>query len=223
MDVRGDESVAMVRQTDETRLQDARWKRTRLALLGCVSGLSLLTALSVFLLLQHVLAHKNETPRHEMIQQSPNPADKPRAHLTVKQTSSEYIDGECCALDWEDTNGLAFTKGELNYQKKSRSLIIPKKGDYFVYSQVSFRNHISKKCERIAHDVTKLTARYPEPIKLLSSTRSICEKQNQWTMAIYLGAVLHLDKGDRLVVNVSSIDHVDLTNDHKTYFGIFLL
>ncbi|XP_067868733.1 tumor necrosis factor ligand superfamily member 15-like [Heterodontus francisci] len=227
MDLRGDDAVGMMVATDEARLQDARWKRTRLAFACCVSGCFLLAVLSVYLLLQHVPAHKvgqamDETQSaSEMIQPSPATAEKPRAHLTAKETFSENIGGEHVALQWEDRNGLAFTKGKLNYQNKA--LIIPEKGDYFVYSQVSFRGTGSKKVEHITHIITKLTSSYPEPTQLLSSTRSIYGEQNLWHMAIYLGAVFHLDKGDRLVVNVSSVAQVDFTNEHKTYFGTFLL
>ncbi|XP_067825582.1 tumor necrosis factor ligand superfamily member 15-like [Heptranchias perlo] len=229
MDGRGDEIVAMTGLTGERRLQSAHWKRARLALACSVSSFFLLAAASVAALTVHQLLQNLPAQQSEplsvpdMIRQLPNTDEKPRAHLTAKITSFDYVDGEYLALQWEDRNGLAFTKGELNYQNKA--LIIPKKGEYFVYSQVSFRGTgtRSNKCEHITHIVTKLTSSYPEPTQLLSSTKSICEEQNRWLVPIYLGAIFQLDEGDRLVVNVSSVTQVDFTNEHKTFFGTFLL
>ncbi|XP_041050144.1 tumor necrosis factor ligand superfamily member 15-like [Carcharodon carcharias] len=222
MDVKGEDAVAMMGQAGELQLQGARWKRTRLLLACCVSCCFLLAALSVYLLLQHV-APKGETQTDsEMLRQPFDTADKPRAHLTAKETLPDKIDGQYFALQWEDKNGLAFTKGSLNYQ--NRALTIPRKGDYFVYSQVSFRGTRSNKLKNITHIthiITKLTSSYPDPTQLLSSTRSI--NGDPWHVAIYLGAVFHLEQGDRIVVNVSSVNQVDFTNDHKTYFGAFLL
>ncbi|XP_078082736.1 tumor necrosis factor ligand superfamily member 15-like [Mustelus asterias] len=223
MDVQGDHSVAMMGgQADVLRLQDSRWKRTRLLLACCCSCCFLLAALSVYLLLQHLPAQKSETPiGPEKFQQL---VDKPRAHLTAKVTSSDKIDGEYYALQWEDKNGLAFTKGKLNYQ--DRALTIPKNGDYFVYSQVSFRGYTRNTVENnthIIHMITKLTPSYPEPIKLLSSMRSIDGEKSPWHMAIYLGAIFHLEQNDRIIVNVSSVKQVDFTLSHKNYFGAFLL
>lgn len=141
--------------------------------------------------------------------------DKPRAHLTAKETR-----GELSILQWEDKNGLAFTIGDINY--RNRSLVISTDGDYFVYSQVSFRGMGSSKCEFITHTVIKHET-YPEPTSLLTSTKSICDVESPWFVANYLGAVFQLKKGDRLVVQVSNVAQVDFTTEHKTFFGAFLL
>ncbi|XP_072344423.1 tumor necrosis factor ligand superfamily member 15-like [Scyliorhinus torazame] len=221
--MREEDTVGMMGQAGRPR--GAPGRRTRLLLAGCVSCCFLLAGLSVYLLLQHVPAQKSETQiGPEMIRLPVDTAEKPRAHLTAKVTSSDKKDGEYFALQWEHKNGLAFTKGELNYQ--DRALTIPRKGDYFVYSQVSFRGYASDMNENnslIIHMITKLTPRYPKPMQLLSSTRSINGEKSLWRMAIYLGAVFHLEQGDRIIVNVSSVKQVDFTNDHKTYFGAFLL
>uniref|UniRef100_A0A4W3HHV6 TNF superfamily member 15 n=1 Tax=Callorhinchus milii TaxID=7868 RepID=A0A4W3HHV6_CALMI len=136
--------------------------------------------------------------------------------------SNDMTDGDYPALGWEDRHGLAFTKGDLSYQNKF--LLIPQTGFYFVYSQVLFRGLENQRCEKIIHIVTKLTPSYPEPMKLLSSTQTISEKSDyKWSVPIYLGAMIQLEKGDRLMVNVSSVALVDHTNEHKTFFGAFLL
>lgn len=174
------------------------------------------TVLAVYLLLQHLPAlpggvHNNSSTQAEQ-RRAP---DKPRAHLTAKETR-----GELSILQWEDKNGLAFTIGDINY--RNRSLVISTDGDYFVYSQVSFRGMGSSKCEFITHTVIKHET-YPEPTSLLTSTKSICDVKSPWFVANYLGAVFQLKKGDRLVVQVSNVAQVDFTTEHKTFFGAFLL
>ncbi|XP_032905317.1 tumor necrosis factor ligand superfamily member 15-like [Amblyraja radiata] len=173
------------------------------------------TGLAVYLLLQHLPAlpggvHNNSTQAEQR-----RVPDKPRAHLTAKETRDELS-----ILQWEDKNGLAFTMGDINY--RNRSLVISTDGDYFVYSQVSFRGMRSSKCEFITHTVIKHET-YPEPTSLLTTTKSICDVKSPWFVANYLGAVFQLKKGDRLVVQVSNVAHVDFTTEHKTFFGAFLL
>ena len=63
----------------------------------------------------------------------------------------------------------------------------------------------------------------PEPTQLLTSTKTLSEERNNWFQPIYLGAVVSLEIGDKLMVNVSDIKLVDYTKEHKTFFGAFLL
>ncbi|XP_048414825.1 tumor necrosis factor ligand superfamily member 15-like isoform X3 [Stegostoma tigrinum] len=222
MDARGEDAVAMMGPAAGVKLQDTRWRRTRLALACCVSCCFLLASLSAYLLVKQLPPQKPGPQKSEVIGQPLDIVEKPRAHLTAKLTSVDGIDGQYSALQWEDKNGLAFTEGQLNYQNPA--LIIPRQGTYFVYSQVSFRSSSKvKNITHISHIITKLTSSYPEPTHLLSSTRSLHGNQNRWQVTIYLGAIFQLQRGDRLVVNVSNVNQVDFTNDHKTYFGAFLL
>ncbi|XP_020387281.1 tumor necrosis factor ligand superfamily member 15-like [Rhincodon typus] len=222
MDARGEDAVAMVGPAAGVKLQDTRWRRTRLALACCVSCCFLLAALSAYLLVKQLPPQKPGPQKSEVIGQPLDIVEKPRAHLTAKLTSVGGIEGQYSTLQWEDKNGLAFTEGQLSYQNPA--LIIPRQGTYFVYSQVSFRSSSRvKNITHISHIITKLTSSYPEPTHLLSSTRSLHGNQNRWQVTIYLGAIFQLQKGDRLVVNVSNVNQVDFTNDHKTYFGAFLL
>ena len=80
------------------------------------------------------------------------------------------------ALHWEHELGLAFTKNRMNYTNKF--LVIPESGDYFVYSQVTFRGTTSEcgeisqgrrpnKPDSIIVVITKVTDSYPEPTQLL--------------------------------------------------------
>ncbi|XP_009976252.1 PREDICTED: tumor necrosis factor ligand superfamily member 15-like [Tauraco erythrolophus] len=151
-------------------------------------------------------------------------AEKPRAHLTVKkQDLANTVGNHLPILQWEDKRGLAFTKNNLSYS--SNSLVIPVSGDYYVYAQVTFRGPIESysKTNSVTEIITKVTDSYPEPTQLLTGTTTLSEKGNSWFQPIYLGAVVSLEVGDKLMVNVSDIKLVDYTKEHKTFFGAFLL
>ncbi|NXI42146.1 TNF15 factor, partial [Galbula dea] len=148
--------------------------------------------------------------------------EKPRAHLTVKkQDLTSTMGNQLPILQWEDKRGLAFTKNNLSYS--SNSLVIPVSGDYYVYAQVTFRGTTESKPNSVTEIITKVTDSYPEPTQLLTGTKTLSEKGNSWFQPIYLGAVVSLEVGDKLMVNVSDIKLVDYTKEHKTFFGAFLL
>ncbi|XP_074911445.1 tumor necrosis factor ligand superfamily member 15 [Buteo buteo] len=150
--------------------------------------------------------------------------EKPRAHLTVKrQDLADTMGNHLPILQWEDKRGLAFTKNNLSYS--SNALVIPVSGDYYVYAQVTFRGPIEtySKTNSVTEIITKVTDSYPEPTQLLTGTKTLSEKGNSWFQPIYLGAVVSLEVGDKLMVNVSDIKLVDYTKEHKTFFGAFLL
>ncbi|NXP27514.1 TNF15 factor, partial [Scytalopus superciliaris] len=151
-------------------------------------------------------------------------AEKPRAHLTVKrQDLTSAVGNHLPILQWEDKRGLAFTKNNLSYS--SNALVIPVSGDYYVYAQVTFRGPIesNSKPNSVTEIITKVTDSYPEPTQLLTGTKTLSESWNGWFQPIYLGAVVSLEVGDKLMVNVSDIKLVDYTKEHKTFFGAFLL
>ncbi|NXD74891.1 TNF15 factor, partial [Halcyon senegalensis] len=151
-------------------------------------------------------------------------AEKPRAHLTVKkQDLTKTVGNHLPILQWEDKRGLAFTKNNLSYS--SNALVIPVSGDYYVYAQVTFRGPIESysKPNSVTEIITKVTDSYPEPTQLLTGTKTLTENGNSWFQPIYLGAVVSLEVGDKLMVNVSDIKLVDYTKEHKTFFGAFLL
>ena len=156
----------------------------------------------------------------------------PLVFSVVRQTSTEHLKNQFPALHWEHELGLAFTKNRMNYTNKF--LVIPESGDYFIYSQVTFRGTTSE-CGEISQErrlnkpdsiivvITKVTDSYPEPTQLLMGTKSVCEIGSNWFQPIYLGAMFSLHEGDKLMVNVSDISLVDYTKEDKTFFGAFLL
>lgn len=140
-----------------------------------------------------------------------------------KQDLASAVGSHLPILQWEDKRGLAFTKNNLSYS--SNALVIPVSGDYYVYAQVTFRGPIesSTKPSSVTEIITKVTDSYPEPTQLLTGTKTLSENSNGWFQPIYLGAVVSLEVGDKLMVNVSDIKLVDYTKEHKTFFGAFLL
>ncbi|KAM4664802.1 tumor necrosis factor ligand superfamily member 15 [Discoglossus pictus] len=146
--------------------------------------------------------------------------ETPRAHLTGTQQDYSTLQNE--ALHWEDRLGNAFTKYGMNYSKPF--LQIPKTGFYYIYSQVSFHSAESM-CNHninyVTQKITKINANYPAPEDLLSGMTKLCES-NEYR-PIYLGALLHLKEGDKLMVKVSDIKLVDVTMEQKTFFGAFLV
>ncbi|EAW87431.1 TNF superfamily member 15 [Homo sapiens] len=225
----------------KARSSSARW-----ALTCCLVLLPFLAGLTTYLLVSQLRAQgeacvqfqalkgQEFAPSHQQVY-APLRADgdKPRAHLTVvRQTPTQHFKNQFPALHWEHELGLAFTKNRMNYTNKF--LLIPESGDYFIYSQVTFRGMTSEcseirqagrpnKPDSITVVITKVTDSYPEPTQLLMGTKSVCEVGSNWFQPIYLGAMFSLQEGDKLMVNVSDISLVDYTKEDKTFFGAFLL
>ncbi|NWS01721.1 tumor necrosis factor ligand superfamily member 15 isoform X2 [Motacilla alba alba] len=216
--------------------QDLR--RIRCALLLCLLAVLLLMLPTAYLLVGNLRAPSScgsqvteERGPHFLKQRAVaavtdtlSSAEKPRAHLTVKrQDLASAVGSHMPILQWEDKRGLAFTKNNLSYS--SNALVIPVSGDYYVYAQVTFRGPVesSHKTSSVTEIITKVTDSYPEPTQLLMGTKTLSENGNGWFQPIYLGAVVSLEVGDKLMVNVSDIKLVDYTKEHKTFFGAFLL
>ncbi|NWI81541.1 TNF15 factor, partial [Dryoscopus gambensis] len=211
-------------------------RRIRCALLLCVLAMLLLMLPTAYLLVGNLRAPSScgsqvteERGSHFLKQRAVaavtdtlSSAAKPRAHLTVKQQDlASAVGSHMPILQWEDKRGLAFTKNNLSYS--SNALVIPVSGDYYVYAQVTFRGLIENSTKFSAVTITKVTDSYPEPTKLLMGTKTVSENSHSWIQPIYLGAVVSLEVGDKLMVNVSDIKLVDYTQEHKTFFGAFLL
>ncbi|XP_037348532.1 tumor necrosis factor ligand superfamily member 15 [Talpa occidentalis] len=212
----------------------------------CLLLLPILAGFTTYLLVGQLWAQGEacvtQIPRGQKLGPSPQRGyeslpirrEKPRAHLTVvKQTPTQSMKDQFPALHWEHELGLAFTKNNMSYT--NRFLVIPEPGDYFVYSQVTFRGTTTEcgksqmnqpqlnRPDAIIVVITKVTDSYPEPTQLLMGTKSMCERGSTWFQPIYLGAMFSLQEGDKLIVNVSDISLVDYTKEDKTFFGAFLI
>lgn len=148
-------------------------------------------------------------------------------------------DGEVAReqLEWKNGQGQAFAQGGLRLV--NNSIIIPKTGLYFVYSQASFQVSCSngdkeasgKGLKPLSHRVWCQSDSIGGEMTLLSAVRSACQNSAleggysegpSWYNAIYLGAVFQLKKGDKLWTETNQLSELD-TNEGKTFFGVFAL
>nr|DBA21684.1 TPA: hypothetical protein GDO54_018286 [Pyxicephalus adspersus] len=201
-------------QINVQHAQDRRVKRLQWAVIGCGVILIALLCLTVYQMFGNFIF-----PKPEKMERCPQISElsqkiksiKPRAHLTA--TSQSTLRARDNVLQWESTNGLAYVEDGMQYENKS--LQIPKQGYYFVYSQVSlkippnFGDHFKSQIIRVNDN-------YGEPEVLLSG-KAI--KNGQHT--IYLAGLLRLTRGDRLKVDVTAVDQVDISSEDKTFFGAF--
>ncbi|XP_026716264.1 tumor necrosis factor ligand superfamily member 15 isoform X2 [Athene cunicularia] len=197
-------------------------RRIRCAVLLCLLSVLVLMLPTAYLLVGNLRAPSSCAG--QVTEERGSHFLKQRAvHTVKKQGPANTIGNHLPILQWEDKRGLAFTKNNLNYS--SNALVIPVSGDYYVYAQVTFRGptESSSRTNSVTEVITKVTDSYPEPTQLLTGTKTLSENGNSWFQPIYLGAVVSLEVGDKLMVNVSDIKLVDYTKEHKTFFGAFLL
>ncbi|NXE46453.1 TNF15 factor, partial [Casuarius casuarius] len=231
-----EEEAAMTSQASRMHLKkDLR--KIRCGVFLCLLSVLVLTLPTAYLLAGNLRAPSTCSNQvrdcrflaHAYVQPALSPWPEPtnRSPLLLsavkKQDFTNTVGNQLPILQWEDKRGLAFTKNNLSYF--SNTLVIPVSGDYYVYAQVTFRGPIesSSKTNSVTEIITKVTDSYPEPTQLLTGTKTLTEKGNSWFQPIYLGAVVSLEAGDKLMVNVSDIKLVDYTKEHKTFFGAFLL
>ncbi|XP_072405769.1 lymphotoxin-beta-like [Chiloscyllium punctatum] len=151
-------------------------------------------------------------------------SEKPAAHLigiyhqSLKDSSDAHSHH---TLEWESVRGLAFTRDSVRYL--GRSLVIPKRGLYYVYCQVGFRGSECKNHPVTLYNrVYRKHDSYPEPLLLLSGTETVCGKNHNkgtWYTTLGQGAVVQLERDHQLFVNVSNPHLVDYL-DGKTFFGV---
>ncbi|KAH0510711.1 Tumor necrosis factor ligand superfamily member 15 [Microtus ochrogaster] len=213
----------------EGRARPATRSKAFLALICCLLSVFTVAGLSTFLMVSQPGALGRDCMQRTFDRTRGNQGTK---KPVLKQTPGPHLQNQFPALHWEHELGLAFTKNRMNYTNKF--LVIPESGDYFIYSQITFRG-ITSRCSNINQErrpnrpdfiivvITKVTDSYPEPSHLLTGTKSVCEISSNWFQPLYLGAMFSLEEGDRLMVNVSDISLVDYTKEDKTFFGAFLL
>lgn len=143
-------------------------------------------------------------------------------------------------LEWRNGQGQAFAQG--GFQLVNNSIIIPKTGLYFVYSQASFRVSCSdldkdkagKGLMPLSHRIWRYSDSIGSRASLMSAVRSACQKSvhedskkadgtiKGWYNTIYLGAVFQLNTGDKLWTETNRHSELE-TDEGKTFFGVFAL
>ncbi|XP_068105816.1 tumor necrosis factor ligand superfamily member 15 [Hyperolius riggenbachi] len=200
---------------NEQHAEDKRLKRLQWTVNGCIIVLGGLLSLTLYQMCGSIVS-----PKKEESQLSPymNPGnicncegEKPRAHLTGTIQSIE--NAKDYVLQWESRLGLAFAEDGMQYANKS--ILITKEGYYFVYSQVSLKTH-SGFGNGFTSQIIKVNENYPTPEILFSAKILVGGHQ-----PLYMGGLIHLTKRDQLQVTVSAVEHVDISSNHKTFFGAF--
>ncbi|XP_073333376.1 tumor necrosis factor ligand superfamily member 6 [Pagrus major] len=144
--------------------------------------------------------------------------DRPAAHVIgrIEKRPSE-------TLRWEPRVGRAFTSGGVAYQSEDGALQVNETGLFHVYSRVEL---IFKNCDHKSsfdHSVFVRRVGLASPMTLMEAHRAgFCSQQpgRSWTTESYLGSALHLQKYDRVFVNVSqpnSLSHAHYAN----FFGLY--
>ncbi|XP_059827039.1 lymphotoxin-alpha-like [Hypanus sabinus] len=155
---------------------------------------------------------------------------KPAAHLTgcsgVGDPSEEDTPG-LQALRWDFSKGTAYT----NMVYANGQLHIPRQGLYYVYSQVAFYLVCEERGTRgagdgggtvLVHNIYRWSDTYPEPIPLLTATKSACGGHGDWHATISQGGLFFLRHTDRLFVAVNQPDMVQ-RQEQRTFFGAFMV
>ncbi|XP_038161059.1 tumor necrosis factor b (TNF superfamily, member 2) [Cyprinodon tularosa] len=138
------------------------------------------------------------------------------------------------SIEWRDAVGQAFSLGGLHLQ--DNQIIIPERGLYFVYSQVSFRVSYSEdkqglsSLQPLSHRIWSSSTSVGKPVSLMNAVRSACQNLQEEDglsgrgcySTIYLGAVFHLNRGDRLWTETNQLTELE-TEEGKTFFGVFAL
>ncbi|XP_041955614.1 uncharacterized protein LOC121714686 isoform X2 [Alosa sapidissima] len=154
--------------------------------------------------------------------------------LGVQSTVSPVKEATVCSdvdgvLSWQNSS-----KEDLNmeYNDSERSLVIPKKGFYIIYLQISYRfteNFICKGDNVVLiHEVIKrslLRYSYTKPKNVISSLETVSCTEKYWGRTTHSMARIFFRKEDRLQVKLSSNwSLVDIYGPHgtKTFWGVYL-
>ncbi|XP_033821329.1 tumor necrosis factor ligand superfamily member 6 [Periophthalmus magnuspinnatus] len=124
-------------------------------------------------------------------------------------------------LRWDPSVGRAFTAGGVSYMMEDSALQVNQTGLYYIYSRVEllFRTCLSTSFE---HTVFVRRPGRNSPLTLMKSHRKgYCPpKQEAWTTDSFLGSALHLQKDDRVLVDVSH-PHLLSHEHYANFFGLY--
>ncbi|CAL8371589.1 unnamed protein product [Boreogadus saida] len=151
-----------------------------------------------------------------------------------------YNDSLSSSVQWQTQVDQYHSSGGLRLE--DNVVVVPTKGLYFVYSQASFHvscnkaeSHKRAELVHLTYMVDRWSDSYPGYVTILHSGQTVCQTaplggaqqagaKGKWLSAVYVGAVFHLNAGDRLrtVVDKRFLPSVALGSG-KTFFGVFAL
>ncbi|KAM4640574.1 tumor necrosis factor-like [Discoglossus pictus] len=148
-----------------------------------------------------------------------------RGHLKAVKKLASHCPGhlENAKLMWEESSLMDSELEGTKIKLKDNSLVIPRDGLYFVYTQVAFTGLScpGTKTLYLTHTVNKWSPSYEELVPILTSTKSVCEvpSSSAWFRSIYQGGLVYLEKGDVLSTDTTELKHLD-EDPAQVYFGV---
>lgn len=126
-------------------------------------------------------------------------------------------------LRWDLHAGRAYTSGGVAYQYQDGALQVNETGLYHIYSRVELIFTDCSPASFFVHSAFVRREGRSSPLTLMEAHRAgFCSQQpgHSWTTESYLGSALHLQKHDRVFVNVSHPSY--LTHAHyANFFGLY--
>ncbi|XP_032903355.1 tumor necrosis factor-like [Amblyraja radiata] len=141
----------------------------------------------------------------------------------IQAGTTSIIEGK--EVVWQDEADSTLTEG-IDFE--NNGLVIRTAGQYFVYTQVVFHGRsCQEKPTYLSHNISSLSASYPDENLLLKAIKSVCEygpHGEPWYKTSYQGAIFHFLEGDQIYSRVTEkvVSFVDIAHG-KTFFGIFAL
>ncbi|XP_028331015.1 TNF superfamily member 10, like [Gouania willdenowi] len=164
-------------------------------------------------------------------------AQRPSAHLTLRDTSSQGFPPypmplhQSCRHVVRSWANQSFGAHLHNMTLSNGKLRVPQDGRYYLYSQVYFRypslaasdGEQRSVSHQLVQCVYKKTS-YPSPIQLLKGVGTKCWAPDaEYALhSVYQGGLFELRAGDELFVSVSSPTMVN-ADESSSYFGAFRL
>uniref|UniRef100_A0A8C6T6B2 Si:dkey-86e18.1 n=1 Tax=Neogobius melanostomus TaxID=47308 RepID=A0A8C6T6B2_9GOBI len=143
--------------------------------------------------------------------------ERPAAHVVgrIDHDSSRKT------LKWNSHVGRGFTAGGVVYRVEDGALQVNQTGLYYIYCRVEL---IFRTCDSTSSFDHSVFVRRPGRTSHLMDAhrQGFCPTQQgrAWTTDSYLGSVLHLQKDDKVLVNVSHPHY--LTHEHyANFFGLY--
>uniref|UniRef100_A0A3Q2Q2C0 Lymphotoxin-alpha-like n=1 Tax=Fundulus heteroclitus TaxID=8078 RepID=A0A3Q2Q2C0_FUNHE len=156
----------------------------------------------------------------EKMQQEDSAKQPPSAMLTVLSHNNTF--GKY--LLWEDKLGQAYIEGGFSYS--NGSLVVPRKGLYRVFLQLTFRIQ-SGECSKnevltLSNSVNVFKNSYPIDHLLLSTVDTVVCGHRSWEKSLFTSGLFKLDAKDKLRVTSTHPSYLD-RKEQTVFFGAELI
>ncbi|NP_001108250.1 tumor necrosis factor L homeolog [Xenopus laevis] len=211
--------LLIVRQERSNR--NSTWRFVSICAFLLLLGSTILFALLHFQIIPN-FAEKDESKMPEILAIKSCLESVPVAQAMKGEKLAAHFTGfkESDKLFWEPFDSDSSVAEKM---LKDNSIVIPEKGFYFVYTQVSFTG---PDCKReplhLTHTVNVVRESYPTEEPILTSMKTVCEVHSgaTWFQSIYEGGIFNLEKGSVISTETKHIEFLDADKESKIYLGI---